>query len=102
MQVVPLLEDSIVFDKLFALFACGIQETFNTSSFFLELQQFVRVDSIRADKTTVGLSNTDQNSSIVCEKFRCPVSDITVALNDEFLSFETFFKTEFLQLLLVG
>lgn len=101
MKVVPLLEDGVVLDVLCSFFTSGIQETLDTSSLVLESQKFVGIDSFRTDEATISLSNTYQNGSIVCEKLGSPVTDITVALNDELFSFKSCLKTQFAQLLRV-
>ena len=92
MKVVPLLEDSIVLDVLSSFFAGCVQETLDTSSLILESQKFVGVYSTWADEATISFGHTNQNGTIICEKLSGPVTDITVTLDDELLSFQTFLK----------
>ena len=89
------MEDSIVFDILFSLFASVMEITFDTSSFLFVIIQIFRIDSIWTIETTISFSNSNQNSSIFGEKFRCPVSHITKTLNNKFLSSESLLETEF-------
>lgn len=66
-----------------------MQVTFYTSLQLLVLVQLIGIDTFRANKTTVGLCNTNQYCSVIREKFRSPVAHITKTLHNEFLASQT-------------
>lgn len=94
--------NSILIDILSSFFLSSVEETFNTFFCFFVCLKLLWIDSIRADKTTVCFSYTNQDRSVFHEKFRSPVTDITITLNDKTLSLQSFFDFQLFKLFFVA
>jgi hypothetical protein len=61
---------------------------------FLVLEEFIRVDSVWIEDTSVPFGNTDEFGSSLYEKFGSPVPDVTETLNAESLSDQSFLDAQ--------
>ena len=67
-DILPLLEDSFVFDVFCSLLVVGMQETFDSSLFLFVLIELVGIDTVRAINAAISFRYSYQDGSIFGEK----------------------------------